>query len=92
MPLQPTWLKLSRVGQRFVGFISEDGNTWTAVIDVPSFVIASNAFAGVVLGAGTEAETASGTLESFTVGSPVTPHPSPDAGADSGAGDAPATD
>jgi regulation of enolase protein 1 (concanavalin A-like superfamily) len=90
VPLQPTWLKLSRVGQRFVGFISDDGNTWTAVVDVPGFVIASNAFVGVVLGAGTEAETASATVESFTVGLPVTPLPlPPDAGADSGAADAP---
>jgi hypothetical protein len=93
VPLQPTWLKLVRVGQRFVGFISDDGNSWTAVIDLPTFVIASNAYVGVILASGTEAETASGTVESFTVGPPVTPLPlRPDAGADSGLADGPATD
>jgi hypothetical protein len=92
--LQPVWLKLVRVGQRFVGFISEDGNSWQAVIDVPSFVIASNAFAGVILTSGSEAETASGTIESFTITAPVTPLPvRPDAGMpDASGGDAAASD
>jgi regulation of enolase protein 1 (concanavalin A-like superfamily) len=90
--LQPVWLKLVRVGQRFVGFISEDGNTWLAVVDVPSFVIASNALAGVILTSGSEGETSSGTVESLTIGAPVTPLPvRPDAGMpDAPAADAPA--
>jgi hypothetical protein len=91
--LQPTWLKLVRVGQRFVGFISDNGSSWEPVIDLPSFVIASNAFVGMVLTSGSEADTASGTLESFTIGPPVTPLPvRPDAGTPDSGLDAPATD
>jgi hypothetical protein len=64
------------------------------VIDVPSFVIASNAFAGVILASGSEAETAAGTVESFTITAPVTPLPvRPDAGMpDASDGDAAASD
>jgi regulation of enolase protein 1 (concanavalin A-like superfamily) len=81
--LKPTWLKLVRVGHRFVGFISEDGRRWTAVVDLPSFVIASNAFVGVTLTSGTEGESALGQIENVTIASPTTALPvRPDAGAD----------
>ena len=80
--LQPVWIKLVRVGHRFVGFVSDDGRDWRAVIDLPSFVIASNAYLGVTLTSGTEAETVTGRIENVTIGAPATPLPvRPDAGA-----------
>jgi hypothetical protein len=69
---QPTWLKLVRVGHRFVGFVSTDGKKFRPVIDVPNFVIASNAFAGVTLTSMTEGETVDGRVENVTVVSPPT--------------------
>jgi regulation of enolase protein 1 (concanavalin A-like superfamily) len=81
--LQPIWLKLVRVGQRFVGFVSENGNTWRAVIDLPTFVIASNAFVGVVLTSGREGDSATGRIENVTIAAPTTMLPvRPDAGGD----------
>ena len=81
--LRPIWLKLVRVGHRFVGFVSENGSTWKAVIDLPSFVIASNAFVGVVLTSGREGDSASGRIESVTIGAPTIRLPErPDAAAD----------
>ena len=83
--LAPIWLKLVRVGQRFVGFISEDNRRWQPVVDLPTFVIASNAFVGVTLTSGAEGESAAGTLENVTITAPTTMLPlRPDAGADSG--------
>jgi regulation of enolase protein 1 (concanavalin A-like superfamily)/uncharacterized membrane protein (UPF0127 family) len=81
--LRPTWLKLVRVGQRFVGFVSDNGSTWKAVIDLPSFVIASNAFVGVVLTSGREGDSASGRIENVTIAAPTIKLPErPDAAAD----------
>jgi hypothetical protein len=71
----PTWVKLVRVGNRFVGFTSLDGRTWTAVADVRDFVIAQNAFVGVFATSQTEASAATATLERFTVAAPTTPLP-----------------
>jgi hypothetical protein len=84
---QPVWLKLVRVGHRFVGFVSNDGRRYRPVIDLPSFVVASNAFAGVTLASMTEGETVDSRVENVTVVSPPTtelpPLPvKPDAGAD----------
>ena len=79
--LEPIWIKLLRVGHRFVGFISEDGEDWTPVVDLPSFVIASNAFVGVTLTSGTEGASAAGRIENVTISPPVTDLPvRPDAG------------
>jgi len=92
--LHPIWLKLVRVGNRFVGFVSEDGRRFRAVIDLPSFVVASNAFVGVTLTSGTETGTVAGRIENVTLAAPTTALPErPDAGPD-GAGDgaAPAAD
>lgn len=87
--LVPTWIKLVRVGHRFVGFVSEDGKKWRLAIDLPSFVIASNAFAGVALTSATESGLATGRIENVTIVSPpVTMLPAlPDAGADGAAPD-----
>jgi hypothetical protein len=80
--LKPIWLKLVRVGQRFVGFVSEDGRRYRAVIDLPSFVVASNAFVGVTLTSGTETGMVSGRIENVTIAAPTTDLPErPDAGA-----------
>jgi hypothetical protein len=98
--LTPVWIKLVRVGHRFVGFVSTSSNAnnppsagnWRAVIDLPSFVIASNAFVGVALTSGTEAETASGRIENVTIGPvrmdlPERPDAgTPDTGSDAAAG------
>ncbi len=69
--LVPTWLKLARVGNRFVGFVSNDGRRWRAVIDAPNFVVAANAYVGVTLTSGNEAETATGRIENVTVSDEV---------------------
>jgi hypothetical protein len=91
--LQPVWLKLVRVGQRFVGFISEDGRRYHAVIDLPSFVVASNAFVGVTLTSGTETGMVSGRIENVTIATPSIALPErPDAGAAGGAADGAAAD
>jgi hypothetical protein len=81
--LAPSWVKLVRVGNRFVGFTSVDGRRWEPQVDVTGFVIATNAYAGVLVTSGSEAAPATGTLENVTVVSPpVTPLPLlPDAGA-----------
>jgi hypothetical protein len=74
------------VGQRFVGFTSTDGTTWTAVVDVPEFVVAANAYVGVVATSGTEGTMASVVIENVTITPPVTPLPvRPDAAAPSDA-------
>jgi hypothetical protein len=90
--LVPTWVKLVRVGNRFVGFTSTDGRRFEAQVDVTGFVIATNAYAGVIVTSGSEAAPASGVLENVTVVSPpVTPLPLlPDAAAppDTGGSDA----
>jgi hypothetical protein len=87
--LAPIWIKLVRVGHRFVGFVSEDGDDFRPVIDLPSFVIASNAFVGVALTSGTEAETSSGRIEDVTITAVETDLPiRPDAGAPDTAPDA----
>src|SRR5204863_8879376 len=81
--LQPTWIKFLRVGSRFAGFTSADGVSWRLVADVPDFVIASNAYAGIVATSGSEAAMASTVIENITVAAPpVTVLPArPDAGA-----------
>jgi regulation of enolase protein 1 (concanavalin A-like superfamily) len=80
--LTPIWLKLVRVGQRFVGFVSDNGTSWRAVIDLPSFVIASNAYVGVVLTSGREGDSATGRIENVTIAAPTIMLPvRPDAGA-----------
>jgi hypothetical protein len=62
--------------------VSANGTTWRPVIDLPTFVIASNAYLGVALTSGTEAETATGRIENITITAPTTPLPiRPDAGA-----------
>jgi hypothetical protein len=83
----PTWLKLVRVGHRFVGYVSTDGRRFQPVIDLQNFVIASNAFAGVTLASMNEGETVDSRIENVTIVSPPTtelpPLPvKPDAGAD----------
>lgn len=70
--LTPTWIKLVRVGHRFVGFVSPDGRRWQAVIDLPNFVIATNAFLGVALTSGTETGASAGSIENVTIVSPPT--------------------
>jgi hypothetical protein len=82
--LVPTWIKLVRVGHRFVGLVSPDGRRWRVVIDLPNFVIATNAFLGVALTSGTEGGPATGRIENVTIVSPPeTDLPErPDAGAD----------
>jgi len=81
--LTPVSIKLVRVGHRFVGFVSTNGTTWRPVIDLPSFVIATNAYLGVVLTSGTEGGTANGRIENVTIGPVETPLPvRPDAGTD----------
>jgi hypothetical protein len=75
LTLHPITLKLVRAGNRFVGFISENGTTFEPVIDLPSFVIAMNGFAGVFLTSGNEGQAVSATLENLTIGPPVTPLP-----------------
>jgi hypothetical protein len=78
--LKPIWLKLVRVGARFVGFVSEDGRRFRAVIDLPGFVVASNAFVGVTLTSGTETGMVSGRIENVTIAAPTTDLPErPDA-------------
>jgi hypothetical protein len=81
--LRPIWLKLVRVGHRFVGFVSDNGTSWRAVIDLPSFVIASNAYVGVVLTSGREGDSSTGRIESVSIAAPTTRLPDrPDAGGD----------
>jgi hypothetical protein len=88
MTLAPVWLKLVRIGHRFVGFVSSNGRTWRAAIDLPSFVVASNAFVGVALTSGDEGATASGRIENLTITAPTIMLPErpdaavPDAGSD----------
>jgi hypothetical protein len=87
--LDPVWLKLVRVGNRFVGFINTSANgrgTWTKVVDLPSFVVSSNAYVGVIATSGSEGAVASATIEDVTIASPPTTRlpPLPDAGAPSG--------
>jgi hypothetical protein len=95
--LTPVWIKLVRVSHRFVGFVSTStsnnppDSSWRPVIDLPSFVIASNAFVGVTLTSGTEADTATGRIENVTIGPVETDLPErPDAGSPDTAADAPA--
>jgi hypothetical protein len=96
VPLTPVWIKLARVGHRFVGFVSSStsnnppNSSWRAVIDLPSFVIASNAFVGVALTSGSEAETATGRVENVSIGPVRIDLPErPDAGTPDTASDAP---
>jgi hypothetical protein len=89
MTLAPVWLKLVRVGHRFVGFVSSNGRTWRAAVDLPSFVVASNAFVGVALTSGDEGATASGRIENLTIAAPTTMLPQrPDAAVPDADGDA----
>ena len=87
--LAPTWIKLVRVGHRFVGFVSADGKRWHVAVDLSNFVIATNAFVGVALTSGIEGGAASGRIENVTILSPpemaLPEHP--DAGPDGAAGD-----
>jgi hypothetical protein len=77
-PIAPVWLKLIRYGNRFIGFISEDGTTWERAVDLPNFVIATNAHLGVLVTSGTESGTVAGTVETVSIASPpVTPIPPP---------------
>jgi hypothetical protein len=96
--LVPTYVKLVRVGNRFVGFTSTNGTKWDPVVDVTGFVIATNALAGVIVTSGREEAAAQGTLENVQIQTPpVTPLPllpdaaappdvQPDAGADASGG------
>jgi hypothetical protein len=86
VPLDEVWLKLVRVGNRFVGFINTSANgrgTWTKVVDLPGFVVSSNAFIGVMATSGNEGGGASATIENVTIVSPPTTMlpPIPDAAA-----------
>jgi hypothetical protein len=86
-PLQAVWLKLVRVDDRFVGFISTKRNPgtndWVAVVDLRGFVVAQNAFVGVVATSSNQASGASATIEDVTfLAKPTTKLPLiPDAGA-----------
>jgi hypothetical protein len=85
VPLQEVWLKLVRVGNRFVGFINTSANgrgTWTKVVDLPGFVVSSNAFVGVMATSSNEGAVAGATVENVTIVSPPTTMlpPIPDAG------------
>ncbi len=44
--MQPYWLKLERSGNRFTGFISADGETWTKVAETTA-ALPSRSFAGL---------------------------------------------
>ncbi len=81
--LRPIWLKLVRVGQRFVGFVSENGSTWRRSSTCPASSSPRNAFVGVVLTSGREGDSASGRIENVTIGAPTIMLPArPDAAAD----------
>jgi hypothetical protein len=96
--LTPLFVKLVRVGNRFVGFTSPNGRNFEPQVDVTGLVIATNALAGVFVTSGSEAAAAEGTLENVTIVSPpVTALPllpdagppeagAPDGGADAGTG------
>jgi hypothetical protein len=86
-PLQAVWLKLVRVDDRFVGFISTKrnpgANDWVAVVDLRGFVVSQNAYVGVVATSSNQASGASATIEDVTfLAKPTTKLPLiPDAGA-----------
>jgi hypothetical protein len=86
-PLQAVWLKLVRVDDRFVGFISTKrnpgGNDWVPVVDLRGFVVSQNAYVGVVATSSNQASGASATIEDVTFSAkPTTKLPLiPDAGA-----------
>jgi hypothetical protein len=44
--MQPYWLKLERSGNRFTGFISADGESWTKVAETTA-ELPSRSFAGL---------------------------------------------
>jgi hypothetical protein len=86
VPLEEVWLKLVRVGNRFVGFINTSANgrgTWTKVVDLPGFVVSSNAYVGVMATSGNEGAVAGASIENVTIVSPPTTMlpPIPDAAA-----------
>ena len=85
-PLEPVWLKLVRVDDRFVGLISTKRNPgtndWIVVVDLRGFVVAQNAFVGVVATSSNQASGASATLEDVTFSTkPTVKLPAVDAGA-----------
>jgi len=46
--MAPYWLKLTRVGNVFTGYISPNGTTWTQVGTPQTFTMSSSAFIGIV--------------------------------------------
>jgi hypothetical protein len=84
--LEPVWLKLVRLDDRFVGFISTKknpgNNDWVTVVDLRNFVVSQNAYLGVVATSSNQASGASATVEEVTVSAkPTTKLPPVDAGA-----------
>jgi PLD-like domain len=81
---QVTWLKLTRAGSTFTGYVSTNGSTWTAVAST-SATIASNARAGLVVTSHDTSQLNTATFANVSVATAVAPgapgSPSPANGA-----------
>jgi len=87
--LQSVWLRLTRVGNDFVGQVNlgaDRRGPFTTAAQVSALVIPANAFVGVVAASGSAEASSAATLENVTIAipkAPTTPPPG-DAGIDGG--------
>jgi hypothetical protein len=69
-PFAPIWLKLVREGNRFVGFTSSDGTTWSLWADRLDANISDNVYVGVAVTGGGPSALSSVVVESFSIVAP----------------------
>jgi hypothetical protein len=74
--LQPVWLKLTRVGNGFLGQVSagsDRNGPFVTVAQVSGFIIPANALVGVAAAAGSDDAVSAATIEDFALAIPPAP-------------------
>lgn len=75
----PRWVRLSRSGGTFTGYVSGDGSSWSTVGTI-AIGMANSVYVGLCVTAHNNSAKAFSSIDSVTIGSPSTPPPPPPTG------------